>query len=100
MGVVSVPLTATIERRPVKVATASEGAGLCSGNWLHVEVPGAVNERPPRPAWITDALLAETIDVWTEAYESPVSEADAIDILVNVGRLAEALLDTKQEMHR
>ena len=63
-------------------------------------VPGEVVERPPRPAWISDALLAETIDVWTEAYERPVSEVEAIDILVNVGRLAEALLEAKREMQR
>ena len=63
-------------------------------------VPGGVVERPPRPAWISDALLAETIDVWTEAYERPVSEGEAIDILVNVGRLAEALLQAKREMQR
>ena len=63
-------------------------------------VPGGVVERPPRPAWISDALLAETIDVWTEAYERPVSEVEAIDILTNVGRLAEALLQAKREMQR
>ena len=63
-------------------------------------VPGEVVERPPRPAWISDALLAETIDVWTEAYERRVSEVEAIDILVNVGRLAEALLEAKREVQR
>ena len=63
-------------------------------------VLGEVVERPPRPAWISDALLAETIDVWTEAYERPVSEVEAIDILTNVGRLAEALLQAKREMQR
>ena len=63
-------------------------------------VLGEVVERPPRPAWISDALLAETIDVWTEAYERPVSEGEAIDSLVNVGRLAEALLQAKREMQR
>ena len=78
----------------------SEGTGCSPGTWLHVVVPGEVVERPPRPAWISDALLAETIDVWTEAYERPVSEVEAIDILVNVGRLAEALLEAKQEVQR
>lgn len=77
-----------------------EGTGLTPRSWLHVEVPGEAKERPPRPAWITDALLAETIDVWTEAYERPVSEEEAIEILVNVGRLAEALLNAKREMQR
>jgi len=65
-----------------------------------VVVSGSALERPPRPAWISDALLAETIDVWTEAYGRPVSEAEAIEILVNVGRLAEALLEARREMQR
>jgi len=64
---------------------------------LPVMVPGMAVERPPRPAWISDALLAETIEVWSEAYRRPVSEDEAIEILENVGRLGEALLNAKQE---
>jgi len=93
-------LTATIHRHPARSENPSEGTGCSPETWLHVTVPGEATERPPRPAWISDALLAETIDVWTEAYERPVSEAEAIDILTNVGRLAEALLEAKQEMQR
>ena len=63
-------------------------------------VPGETVERLLRPAWISDALLAETIELWTEACERPVSEVEAIEILVNVGRLAEALLDAKREMQQ
>ena len=85
-------------RQPVE--NRSEGTGLPPGNWPHVVVSGSALERPPRPAWISDALLAETIDVWTEAYGRPVSEAEAIEILVNVGRLAEALLEARREMQR
>jgi len=65
-----------------------------------VVVSGSAMERPPCPAWISDALLAETMDVWTEAYERPVSEVEAIEILRNVRRLAEALLEAKREMQR
>jgi len=93
-------LTATIHRHQERPNIQAEGTGCSPGTWLHVVVPGEVVERPPRPAWISDALLAETIDVWTEAYERPVSEVEAIDILVNVGRLAEALLEAKREMQR
>ena len=57
-------------------------------------------ERPPRPAWIPDALLAETVEVWSEAYGKPMTEDDAIEILRNVRRLAEALLDAKREMRQ
>jgi hypothetical protein len=93
-------LTASIHRRHERPEIPSERSGCSPGTWLHVVVPGEVVERPPRPAWISDALLAETIDVWTEAYGRPVSEEEAIDILVNVGRLAEALLEAKREMQR
>lgn len=93
-------LTATIHRHPARPENTSQRTGCSPGTWLHVVVPGEVVERPPRPAWISDALLAETIDVWTEAYERPVSAEAAIDILRNVGRLAEALLEAKREMQR
>lgn len=71
--------------------------GLARAEELHVTVPGTAVERPPRPGWISDALLAETIEVWTEAYRQPISEDEAIEILENVGRLGEALLNAKQE---
>lgn len=78
----------------------SDCAGYSRGTWLHVKGPGGAVERPPRPAWITDALLAETIDVWTQAYGRTVGGDEAVEILVNVGRLAEALLEAKREMKR
>ena len=93
-------LTSTIHRHPASPKIQAEGTGCSPGTWLHVVVPGGVVERPPRPAWISDALLAETIDVWTEAYGRAVSEEDAIEILRNVRRLAEALLQAKREMQR
>ena len=67
---------------------------------LQVMVPGAAEERPPRLAWISDALLMDTIEVWSEAYERPVGEDEAIEILENVGRLGEALLNAKQETRK
>ena len=78
----------------------SEGTGFPEVNELPVTRPDGAKKRAPRPAWISDALLAETIDVWTEAYKRPVSEDDAIEILENVGRMAEALLNAKREMQK
>ena len=43
-------------------------------------------------AWITDDLLRYTREVWSRAYGRPVSEAEAIEMLVNVKRFAEVLL--------
>ena len=53
--------------------------------------------RPLSMAWISDELLAETIDVWSQAYGRPVSEDEAVEILMNVKRLGEVLLRTRQE---
>jgi hypothetical protein len=51
-------------------------------------------------AWISDELLAETVEVWTEAYGRPVSEDEAVEILLNVKRLGEVLLRARSEVQR
>ncbi len=48
-------------------------------------------------AWISDELLAETIDLWSESYGRPVSEGEAVEILMNVKRLGEVLLKVRRE---
>jgi len=48
-------------------------------------------------AWISDELLAETIDVWSENYGRPISEEEAVEILMNVKRLGEVLLKLRRE---
>ena len=93
-------LTTAIHRRHLRPKSPPRRTGFALGGELPVTMPGEAMERPPRPAWISDALLAETIEVWTEAYGRPVGEVDAIEILVNVGRLAEALLEAKREMRK
>jgi len=42
-------------------------------------------------------LLAETIDVWSENYDRPISEEEAVEILMNVKRLGEVLLKLRRE---
>jgi hypothetical protein len=54
----------------------------------------------PRPAWIPDALLTETVEVWSECYGRQVSEEEAVEILVNVRRLGEAILKAKREVRK
>ncbi len=41
--------------------------------------------------WISDRLLARTIDVWSRAYDRPVTPQEAMEILMNVKRFAELL---------
>ena len=49
-------------------------------------------------AWISDKLLAKTIDVWSVNYDRPISEDEAVEILMNVKRLAEVLLEARKEV--
>jgi hypothetical protein len=49
------------------------------------------------PNWITPELIARTLQVWRERWPSPMTEADAIDILVTVGRLAEVITSPSTE---
>lgn len=43
------------------------------------------------PAWITEELIADTISTWQPYYDEPLTEQDAIEVLVNVGRLFDLL---------
>ena len=54
--------------------------------------------RPPRPAWISEALLAETVSVWSEVYGRHIDDEEAVEILANVKRMGEALLKAKRGM--
>ena len=54
-------------------------------------------ERPPSLAWITDDLLAQTREVWSEVAGKPVDEDEAVEILLNVKRLAETMWHAAQE---
>ena len=51
-----------------------------------------ISGRPMSLAWITDDLLRYTREVWSRAYGREVSEEEAIEMLVNVKRLAEVML--------
>jgi hypothetical protein len=54
--------------------------------------------RPPMSmAWISDPLLEQTVEVWSEAYRRPVSKTEAVEILMNVKRLGEVLLRVRKE---
>jgi hypothetical protein len=81
------------------VKNSEKELGFPSENAPHDPLPGTTMERPQRPAWIPDALLAETVKVWSKAYGRRISEKEAIEILTNVKRLGEALLQAKRERH-
>ena len=47
--------------------------------------------------WISDELIRDTQRVWSPRYGRDLSEEEAVEILMNVKRLAEALLETGRE---
>ena len=63
----------------------------------HADRPAEGAVLPLRPAWISAELLAKTKEVWSREYGRPVGEAEAIEILVNVKHMAEALQKAKKE---
>lgn len=43
------------------------------------------------PDWIDDQLIAQTIAVWSPLYGRSLTNAEAIEILLSVGRLIDAI---------
>jgi len=62
--------------------------------------PPVSNERVEeffaRNAWITIEFLEETKRVWSKAYGREVSDSEAVEILSNVKRLAEVLMEVQK----
>ena len=54
-------------------------------------------DRPMTTAWVSDRLLARTVDVWSRAYGRPVTTREAMEILMNVKRFGELLIRAKEE---
>lgn len=48
------------------------------------------------PDWVSNQLLAETRQVFSHAYEREIDDAEALEILANVRRLAEVLWKARQ----
>lgn len=48
--------------------------------------------RPPGAAWITDDMIEDTKQHWSPRYQRELSSAEAVEILMNVKRLAQLLI--------
>jgi hypothetical protein len=59
--------------------------------------PDMICSLPVSTAWITDELLQDTRRVWSKAYGRVVSPEEAVEILMNVRRLAEVLWSARGE---
>ena len=84
---------------PVAGKIPPDSTGFPGQDEEHPTGPQEAGRRPLSMAWITDELLAETIDVWSEAYDRPVGDDEAVEILMNVKRLGEVLLKARQEVN-
>lgn len=47
--------------------------------------------------WLSDERIAEARRVWSKAYGRVISVEEAVEILMNVRRLAEVLLRAEEE---
>lgn len=54
--------------------------------------PAVTGGRPVALAWITDELIEKHRRVWSRMYGRVISEAEAIEIIMNIKRFGEAIL--------
>ena len=72
-----------------------ESTGLLAPGEEHDK--GPVGQRPLSAEWITEDLLAHTRKVWSKIYGRVISSNEAVEILMNVKRLAEVLMEAEQK---
>lgn len=76
------------------VSSSAQLAGLPATTGHHgLE---SVNDRPLSMQWLSDERIAEARRVWSKAYGWVISDDEAIEILMNVRRLAEVLLNAEE----
>lgn len=71
--------------------------GFSAPNGHPDQEPRVNSGRPLSLAWITDDLLHYTREVWAKALGRPVSADEAIEMLLNVRRLAELMVKAAGE---
>ena len=72
-------------------------AGLPTKTWHHGAEPGQAAVRPLSTQWLSDERIAEARRVWSMAYGRVINVDEAVEILMNVRRLAEVLLHAEEE---
>ena len=50
--------------------------------------------------WLSDERIAEARRVWSKAYGGVISDEEAVEILMNVRRLAEVLVHAAEEKQK
>ena len=74
-----------------------ETTGLPHPNAQLGAAPDTAPDRPLSLAWITEELIAEHRRVWSKYYRRPVSRTEALEIIHNLRRFAEVVLQAGRE---
>lgn len=80
--------------------SAAQLTGFPTTTGHHEPEPGSVAARPLSTQWLSDERIAEARRVWSKAYGRVISEDESIQILMNVRRLAEVLLNAEEEKRK
>jgi hypothetical protein len=79
------------------MAKRPEWTGFPAPHEEHGDEAPPAPSRPLAEAWITKELIAENRRVWSRAYGRTISEPEAVEIIMNLHRFAEAVLRAKRE---
>lgn len=71
--------------------------GFPAENEAHCKGRPEVAGRPLSVSWISDDLIADTRKVWSKVYGRVLAREEAVEILMNVRRLAEVALDVRRK---
>lgn len=75
---------------------AANRTGLSGQNMALTEGAGR-DRRPLSARWMTDELVAYTRRVWSAYLGQPVTEAEAVEMLINVRNVALAILAAEED---
>ena len=80
---------------PLSVATPEVG-GISTEYFAGAENRGEFSGHPeiPGQGWINGELIEDTRQVWSKRYGRVIAVEEAVEILVNVKKVAEAFLKT------
>ena len=74
-------------------SSGGDMTGFSSPDEQGVCVP---DRRPLSLSWMTDEMLEETRQLWSQRYERDLSMEEAVEILQNIKRFAEMLLERSE----
>ncbi|MEX0718068.1 MAG: hypothetical protein WD066_15860 [Planctomycetaceae bacterium] len=60
-------------------------------------MPRSDAERPLQTQWLSEERIDEARRVWSKAYGRVISRDEAVEILMNVRRFAEAMLHAEEQ---